>query len=227
MNIIAANLLRVQIKINQACERSGRLPSQVRLVAVSKTQPVERLAEVVDEGHFLFGENRVQEARDKIPLLANPQARFHLIGPLQRNKVKEALSLFQMIESLDSLEVAEEIERRASQPMPVLVQVNVGREAQKHGFLPEELPDTLRKLAQLSKIQVRGLMTVPPMVEEAEEARPFFRQLAELAARMNELAIPGVAMDELSMGMSHDFPVAVEEGATLVRVGSAIFGQRY
>ncbi|MBF0613417.1 MAG: YggS family pyridoxal phosphate-dependent enzyme [Magnetococcales bacterium] len=224
MASITHNLHQVRHQIREACERAGRPVDSVRLLAVSKTKPVSCIQEAVAADQWLFGENRVQEARLKIPQLALPKAAFHFVGPLQRNKVKEAVALFQMIESLDSLELAEEIQRRSPKAMPVLVQVNVGREPQKRGFLPEQLREALLVLAEMDKLQIKGLMTMHPLTDNGENSRPLFRHLADLAQEMKLLAIPGVEMEELSMGMSRDFTIAIQEGATLVRVASAIFG---
>ncbi|MBF0417376.1 MAG: YggS family pyridoxal phosphate-dependent enzyme [Magnetococcales bacterium] len=215
----------IRARIAAACQRSGRDPASVRLVVVSKTRSPEAIREVAAHGQTLFAENRVQEARDKIPLIGNPTLTWHLIGPLQRNKVKHAVEIFSMIHSVDSLELAEEISRRAERirPMPVLMQVNVGREPQKSGIAPEEALEMARAMAHFPGIALQGLMTIPPLCDEAEEARPWFRTLATLRASLEAEAIPGIALGELSMGMSHDFEVAVEEGATLVRIGSALF----
>ncbi len=205
----------------------------MRLVAVSKTKPASAVLEAIAAGQVLFGENRVQEARDKIPLVAergggDVSVAWHLIGSLQRNKVKMAVKLFSMVHSVDSVSLAEELSRRAvdPRPLPVLLQVNVGRETQKSGFAPEEVVDAVGRMANLPGIAIRGLMTLPPITADAEAARPFFRELAQLARNIGALELPGVEMSELSMGMSHDYAVAVEEGATLVRVGSSLFGPR-
>lgn len=226
---IAHNLERVRREMEAACRRAGRDPASVRLVAVSKTHPAEAVREAVAAGQLLFGENRVQEAREKIPLVPEAGVGWHLIGPLQSNKVKLALPLFRMIESVDSLALAQEIGRRMppGERMPILVQINVGGEAQKHGLADGGgVVETLRAMAGIEGLRVRGLMTVPPYLSDPEAVRPYFRQLADWARRIAEEGIDGVEMAELSMGMSHDFAVAIEEGATLVRVGSAIFGAR-
>ncbi|MBF0428306.1 MAG: YggS family pyridoxal phosphate-dependent enzyme [Magnetococcales bacterium] len=224
--MISTNLTRIRAEIEAACQRVGRDPASVRLVVVSKTRTVEEIREVVAGGEMLFGENRVQEAQGKIPLVNHPAVQWHLIGPLQRNKVKIAVEMFQMIHSLDSLELAEEVSKRALlvRPMPVLLQVNVGREPQKTGIMAEEAVGLVRKLALLPGIILQGLMTIPPMTDRAEEARPWFRSLARLKEEILAEQIDGIGMQELSMGMSHDYAVAVEEGATLVRIGSAVFG---
>jgi PLP dependent protein len=233
VGIISNNLHHIQEQIVSACERSQRDPGGVRLVAVSKTKPASAVLAAIAEGQLLFGENRVQEARDKIPLVSGGVVgdvvmQWHLIGPLQRNKVKGAVKLFSMVHSVDSVALAGELGKRALEPrpLPILVQVNVGREPQKTGFLPEQVIDAIEQMAMFDGIQVQGLMTIPPITPDAEGARPYFRELAQLADRVRGLQIEGVVMNELSMGMSHDFTVAVEEGATLVRVGSALFGIR-
>ncbi|MBF0359139.1 MAG: YggS family pyridoxal phosphate-dependent enzyme [Magnetococcales bacterium] len=232
METISENLNYIQKQIAIACKKSGRKPDQVRLLAVSKTKPASAVVAAINGGQLLFGENRVQEARDKISLVAeevdSTNVEWHLIGPLQRNKVKVAVNLFTMVHSVDSVDLAIELNRRAlkSRPMPVLVQVNVGREPQKSGFLAEAVTYAIKQMAELPGIKVKGLMTIPPATDSAEEARPYFRELAQLAKTINGLKIPGIDMAELSMGMSHDYMVAVEEGATLVRVGSAMFGAR-
>ncbi len=236
MKSIHENLTAIRARIDAACARAGRDPGRVRLVAVSKTKPASAVGDALAAGQTLFGENRVLEARDKIPLVQPAPAAaapvWHLIGPLQRNKVKLAVRLFSMIHSVDSLSLAGEIDKRVRgqgeswRPLPVLVQVNIGGERQKHGLAPESLPEALTAMAPLPGIAIHGLMAIPPHAADAEAVRPYFKKMAELAAEMDSLGLPGVAMAELSMGMSGDFEVAVEEGATLVRVGSALFGPR-
>ncbi|MBF0627372.1 MAG: YggS family pyridoxal phosphate-dependent enzyme [Magnetococcales bacterium] len=221
----ATNLHMIQSRIAAACARAGRDPSQVRLVVVSKTRTPEEITAVASGGQTLFAENRVQEARDKIPQLRAPGLEWHLIGPLQRNKVKAALEIFDRIHSVDSLELAEEISKRAERirPFPVLMQINVGREPQKSGVLPEQALPLAQAMATLPGIVLQGVMTIPPQSLDPEAARPWFQALARLRATIAAAAIPGVQMRELSMGMSHDYEIAVEEGATLVRIGSAVF----
>ena len=236
METMSQNLTTIRARIKSACARSGRDPGRVRLVAVSKTKPAGAVLAALAAGQSLFGENRVLEARDKIPLVNNPNpekpAVWHLIGPLQRNKVKLAVRLFDMIHSVDSLALAEEIAKRALNrenrpgPMPILLQVNLGGEVQKQGVPPDAVTHTLAAMARLSGIAIKGLMAIPPHMPTAAAVRPFFRQLAELAAENCRHDLPGVSLEELSMGMSGDFEVAIEEGATLVRVGSALFGPR-
>jgi pyridoxal phosphate enzyme (YggS family) len=217
---IPGNLARVRERIARAAERTGRRADDVLLVAVSKTVEPERIRAAIAAGVTALGENRVQEAKGKIAVLGRPAA-WHLIGHLQTNKVRDALELFDVIHSLDRLELARELERRAAargRPVDVLLQVNVGGEATKGGVEPDAVGETLDTIGKLSHLRVRGLMTIPPAVERPEEARGWFRRLRELAERHG--------LRELSMGMSGDFEVAVEEGATMVRVGTAIFGAR-
>lgn len=223
----------IQQRIQAACQRSGRDPAQVRLLAVSKQQPAQRVQAAVAAGHALFGENRVMEARDKIPLVTGAAIQWHLIGPLQRNKAKLAALLFQMIHSVDSLPLAHDLSASRctdggslSTPLPILIQVNIGQEPQKQGVAAEDAESLARAMAPLPGIAVRGLMAIPPQTTTAAAARPYFRALADLAKQIEQQAIPGISMVELSMGMSHDFEIAIEEGATWVRVGSALFGER-
>jgi hypothetical protein len=220
MHDIRAGLMRVRERIAAAAERAGRRPDDVLLIAVSKTVPVERIKEAIDAGVAALGENRVQEAKAKIAVLGHPVP-WHLIGHLQTNKVKDARALFDVIHSIDRLELARECERRAAasgRPVDVLLEVNVADEPQKSGFPVDAVPAALEAIAGLAHLKVRGLMAIPPVVERAEDSRPAFRALRALAGRHG--------LGELSMGMSSDFEVAVEEGATMVRVGTAIFGPR-
>jgi PLP dependent protein len=213
-------------KIRAAAARAGRHADEVTLVAVSKAHPPEALAEAVEAGQLLFGENRVQEARAKIPLLPS-RARWHLIGHLQANKIRHALPLFELIHSVDSLELAREIQRIADemgQRPRVLLEVNVAGEGSKFGFAPGKLPEQMEELLGLSRLSIEGLMCIPPPVPEAELARKSFVTLRELRDRLE--GEYRATLPELSMGMSGDYEVAVEEGATLVRVGTALFGPR-
>jgi PLP dependent protein len=217
---IAGNLERVRERLARAAERSGRRPADVLLIAVSKTVDVERMRAAVAAGVAALGENRVQEARSKVAELGRPVA-WHLIGHLQTNKARDAVELFDVIHSLDRVELARELERRAAargQVVEALLQVNVAAEASKGGVGADLVGETLDIVGKLPHVRVRGLMTIPPEVERADDARPWFRRLRELGERHG--------LRELSMGMSHDFEVAVEEGATMVRVGTAIFGPR-
>ncbi|MBH0210462.1 MAG: YggS family pyridoxal phosphate-dependent enzyme [Nitrospira sp.] len=216
--------------VRAAAEKSGRDPRRVRLVAATKTVPVERIREGIDAGLSILGENRVQEALPKIEALAQIQARWHFIGQLQRRKVRSIIGLFDLIHSVDSIELAHEIDRRAGEAglvQDVLLEVNVGGESTKAGFRPDDLVQLVAAMTPLTHLRIKGLMAIPPPTVEAESARPYFLQIRELAKAIAAKSIPGVRMDELSMGMSNDYAVAVEEGATLVRIGSAIFGARH
>jgi hypothetical protein len=201
-----------------ACQRAGRSVSDVRLVAVTKTHSLEEIREkVLRHGRFIIGESRVQEALPKMDGLAGQGLEFHLIGPLQRNKAKFAVR-FDMVQSVDSLRLAETLARKALEEgkvLPILIELNLGREAQKMGFLEEELPEALPQIRGMEGLEVRGLMTIPPLSDDPETSRPLFAKLAHLADQYD--------LPERSMGMSGDFEVAIEEGATLVRVGRALF----
>ena len=223
---IAENIGAIQARIAAACRRAGRAPGEVVLQAVSKGQPVEAIEQAADAGLLVFGESKVQEARAKIPACRGSLT-WHLIGHLQTNKCREAVQLFSMIQSVDSLQLAEELNRRceqASRTMPVLLEVNVAGEASKFGYAPARLLAELTALNALPRIEIHGLMTIAPYTTVAEKARPYFRELAGLRKRCEDrLDVP---LPQLSMGMSGDFEVAVEEGATLVRIGTGLFGSR-
>ncbi len=226
MSDIATRLAAVHATIAEAAARAGRKAGDISLVAVAKTQPPEAVQEAIDAGQLLFGENRVQEAKAKIPLLPS-RARWHFIGHLQKNKIRHALPLFDLIQSVDSLELARDLDRIAAEAgaFPrVLLEVNVAGEGSKFGFSPAKLPEQLEALLALERVQIDGLMCIPPPVPRAEDARRYFVMLRELRERLESAG--GISLRELSMGMSGDYPVAVEEGATLVRVGTAIFGER-
>ncbi len=223
---MAANLEGIQRRIEAACARVGREPASVGLLAVTKSQPPEVVNQAARLGLSLFGENKVQEAKAKIPLCSG-RLRWQMIGHLQGNKCRDAVELFEMIQSVDSYKLAEEINRRADQAakrMPIMIEVNVVGEASKFGYRPEQLRAELRQLKELRRVEIEGLMTVPPWVPDPEKVRPVFKQLRELKQECE--AILGVALPHLSMGMSGDFEVAIEEGATLVRIGTALFGAR-
>ena len=222
------NLAAVKRKIAAAALAAGREPSAVRLVAVSKTKPAALVAEAAAAGQRLFGENYVQELTAKAAEVTMP-VEWHFIGHLQSNKVKQIAGLVTMIHSVDRLSLAEEIDRqwgRIGRSCDILVQVNVSAEATKSGTTTQDALQLVRQIAALPHLRVCGLMTMPPFFDDPEAARPYFRELRLLAEEIAALAIPGVAMQELSMGMSGDFEAAIAEGATLVRVGSAIFGTR-
>ena len=224
---IAQNLALVQERMAVAAARAGRAPEAVRLVAVSKTVEAQRVAQALAAGQTLFGENYVQEAREKIPQLgAGPQ--WHLIGHLQSNKAKLAVQLFSVVQTVDRFKLAQALDRHAGaegKRLGVLLQVNVGGEAQKSGCQPGEAPALAQAVAGLSHLELMGLMTMPPFFDQPEKVRPMFAELRRLAVKLAPDLPPG-SMDQLSMGMSGDFEAAIEEGATLVRVGTAIFGDR-
>jgi pyridoxal phosphate enzyme (YggS family) len=226
---IADNVERVRTRMRQAAERAGRDPRSVRLVAASKTVDAARVRAAIAAGVTIVGENYLQETRQKLGQIGRSGVEWHLIGPLQRNKVRYVFDLFDMMHSLDRLELAEEINRRAERlgrRLPALLEVNVGEEASKSGWTPAALHKDINQLAGLPNIEVRGLMTIPPPTPHPSEARPFFRAVRELRDRLAQEGYDGMSFDELSMGMTADYDVAIEEGATLVRVGTAIFGPR-
>lgn len=231
---VAENITAVREKIAVAAEKSGRRAEDVLLLAVSKTKPVELIGEAVRAGCLALGENKVQEILEKYEPMAAyaPQGErihWHLIGHLQTNKVKYIIDKVDMIHSVESLKLAEEIEKRAAQQnrvMDILLEVNMAGEESKFGVRPEDTEEMLRAIAGMPHIRVRGLMTVAPFVENAEENRKVFREMRELLVDMNGKRIDNIKMDTLSMGMTGDYAVAIEEGATIVRVGTGIFGER-
>ncbi len=225
---VAANCRKVLEGIGEAAAKCGRDPRGVKLLAASKAQSASRIQEAIAAGIRLFGENYVQEAKAKKDLIQAP-VQWHMIGHLQRNKVRAALNLFDLIESLDSLELARELDRegkRRGKAVRAFVEVNLAGEESKSGIAKEKVAEMLEEAGDLTHVRVEGLMAVPPFREDLEEARPYFRGLRELQADLMALKIPNVDLQELSMGMTHDYPVAIEEGATLVRIGTAIFGPR-
>lgn len=220
------NLASIQQRIHAACVRVGRDENTVTLLAVSKTHPPETIREAVDCGQLLFGENKIQEAKAKIPLCPG-KARWQFIGHLQSNKVRDAVELFEMIQGVDSLNIAKEISKRAEQAaktMPILLEVNVAGEGSKFGYAPDQLLAELNELNALPRIEIHGLMAIPPYTPVPEKARPYFQKLRELKERAE--AVLGAPLPQLSMGMSGDFEVAIEEGSTMVRIGTALFGER-
>ncbi len=225
---IQENIARVEERINAACRRSGRRREDVRLVAVSKTHPPESIRAAYAAGLREFGENRVQEASAKLPALADLGATWHLVGHLQSNKARQARGLFDWVHSLDSLHLAEKLAQAAANNarLPVLIEVNLGEESSKAGVRAGEVAALAEQVAALATLDLRGLMVIPPFRENPEEVRPYFRLLRALAREIEARNLPNVSMRELSMGMSHDFEIAIEEGATLVRIGTAIFGER-
>ena len=223
---IQENLERVRERIAQAAAKAGRAVDEIELVAITKTHDAEKVREAIEAGHTLFGESRVQEARVKIPELPS-NLRWHFVGHLQKNKIRHALPLFELIHSVDSLALAQDMNRVAeeegSHPR-VLLEVNMAGEGSKFGFQPDRLREQMETLLALNRLSILGLMTIPPLAPEAEASRKYFVQLRELGDRLQiEFHVD---LTQLSMGMTNDFAIAVEEGATLVRVGTAIFGER-
>lgn len=222
------NLEQVERNIRTACEKAGRARSEVTLIAVSKTKPVEMLEEIYAEGIRDFGENKVQEMCDKIEALPK-DIRWHMIGHLQTNKVKYLIGKTKLIHSVDSLHLAEEIQKQAEkkdETVPILVEVNIAEEDSKFGIRKDDTVQLIREIAKLDRLRIMGLMTIAPFVEDPEENRPYFREIRQLSVDIRKQNIDNVAMDILSMGMTGDYMVAIEEGATMVRVGTGIFGER-
>jgi len=223
---VSANFERIRNEIADACARAKRDPEAVALMAVSKMHPAESILEAYAAGQRLFGENRVQEWQSKIVETSLPDLEMHLIGPLQNNKTNKAAELFSAIDTLDSSKTAERLNRAAAElnkTIPVLIEVKLSPEETKHGLAPDELAGLLDQIAPLDRLVVRGLMTVPPWSEDAETARPYFQRLRRLR---DELQQRHPSVTELSMGMTNDFRVAIEEGSTTVRIGTALFGKR-
>ncbi len=214
--------------MDQAAKRAGRDPEEIKLVTVSKTVEPARIREAIEAGVTILGENYVQEARRKIEEIGHG-IQWHMIGHLQTNKAKYAVTLFDYVHSIDGISLAREIDRRAAQKgrrVRALVEVNLSGESSKFGIIPRDVMELIQQVASLKHISLEGLMTMPPFFDEPERARPYFVELRELRNRVRGEGIEGVRMDELSMGMSGDFEAAIEEGATMIRVGTAIFGER-
>lgn len=227
---LAERFADVRNRIESAARRSNRAPEQVTLIAISKTHPAKVLRDGLNAGITDFGENRVQEAEGKILELGRSAARWHLVGHLQANKAGRAVKLFACIHSLDSVDLAERLDRlcvaEGREELPVLIQIDLGGEKTKTGIDPRQLPDLLRALKECGRLRLIGLMTMPPYFENPDCARPYFKTLRELRDKLQTEGHFGERDGELSMGMSHDFEIAIEEGATMVRVGTAIFGER-
>lgn len=223
---LAENLQSIQQRIAAACARAGRAPESVTLIAVSKTHPPDAVAEAAKLGLMTFGENKVQEAKAKIPLCPG-RLRWHMLGHLQTNKCRDAVALFEMIQSVDSLYLAEELSKRADQAaknLPILLEVNVVGEASKFGYTPQKVMEDLERINALPRLEIHGLMTVPPWTPTPEKVRPVFQKLRELKSQCEQKL--GAPLPHLSMGMTGDFEIAIEEGATMVRIGTALFGER-
>lgn len=223
---ITDNLAVIRSRIEDACHRAGRSPAEVALMAVSKGQPPEAVRQAAESGLTLFGENKVQEGKVKISLCPG-RLHWHLIGHLQTNKCRDAVHCFEMIQSVDSLRLAEELQSRAEQAakhLPVLLEVNVGGESTKFGYQPELLLKELPVINAFTRLEIHGLMAIPPWSPDPERVRPMFRQVHNLKLKCEDIL--GAPMPQLSMGMSGDFEVAIEEGSTMVRIGTALFGER-
>jgi pyridoxal phosphate enzyme (YggS family) len=227
---LAARLAHVRAQITTAARSSDRSPEEVTLIAISKTHPASIITELIELGATDIGENRVQEAESKIAEVGRDAARWHLVGHLQANKAKRAVNLFDVIHSLDSIDLARRLDRlciaEGREKLPLLIQVDLGHEETKSGVEETELEQLVEELGPLSRLQLIGLMTLPPFFENPEHSRPFFRRLRELRDALAMRGAFGDRKGELSMGMTNDFAVAIEEGATMVRIGTAIFGER-
>lgn len=227
---LAARFADVRARIDVAARSSGRSPEEVTLIAVSKTHPPSLISNLIELGATDLGENRVQEAESKIPEVGRTSVRWHLVGHLQANKARRAVNLFDVIHSLDSIDLARRLDRlcvEVERPtLPLLIQIDLGHEETKSGIDEKELPQLAETVQQLERLELIGLMTLPPFFEDPKQARPYFRRLRELRDEVAHRGLFGERSGELSMGMTHDFEVAIEEGATMVRVGTAIFGQR-
>jgi PLP dependent protein len=227
---LTQRLAEVRNRIESCARSSGRSPDEITLVAVSKTHPAEIIREAIAAGVADLGENRVQEADGKIPEVGRKSARWHLIGHLQSNKARRAVELFDVIHSLDSAALTRRLNRVCVEldrkDLPVLIQVDLGHEASKSGAAENDLPQIIESIRESERLRLTGLMTVPPFFEDTELVRPFFRRLRELRDELQTRGVFAGERGELSMGMTHDFEVAIEEGATMVRVGTAIFGER-
>lgn len=224
-------LQEVRSRIDAAAQSSKRAPGEIKLLVVSKSQPAELIKCAIEAGVKDLGENRVQEAEEKIAEVGRRAARWHLIGHLQSNKARRAVTLFDFVHSLDSVELAQRLDRMCLEEerpqLPVLIQMNLAGEASKSGIDEPQLPELVETVTRCSHLSLMGLMTVPPFYEDAERVRPFFRTLRELRDELNSQRVFAAGQGELSMGMTNDFPIAIEEGATIVRIGTAIFGERH
>ena len=225
---VGVNCQKILARIEEAAAKARRNPQEIKLLGASKTQSVEAIQAAIAAGVKLIGENYVQEAKDKQQRI--PQAvEWHMIGHLQRNKARSVVEIFGVVESLDSLALARELDKEAGKvgkTLRVLIEVNLAGEKTKSGIAKEEVTALLREAAKLAHLRIEGLMTVPPFHENVEKVRPYFRELWELREALSGLRLPNVDLKELSMGMTHDYPVAIEEGATIVRIGTALFGPR-
>lgn len=228
--LLAVRLASVRARLTAATEKSGRRPDEVRLISISKTHPASIVKQVMALGASDFGENRVQEAEGKIAEIGRNKVRWHLVGHLQANKARRAVNLFDVIHSVDSVDLAQRLDRLCAEEgrekLPILIQVDLGHEVTKSGIDESELNHLVETIEPLVHLELMGLMTLPPFFDDPEQSRPFFRRLRELRDELNGRGAFGDRTGELSMGMTHDFEIAIEEGATMVRIGTAIFGER-
>jgi PLP dependent protein len=225
---VAGNYRQILARINEAAVKCRRNPKDIKLLGASKSQSIDAIRAAIDAGMTLIGENYVQEAKEKKDRISE-SVEWHMIGHLQRNKARAAIELFDIIESLDNLMLARELDKEASKrgkKVRVFIEVNLGNEESKSGIAKTQVASLVEEVATLSNMRVEGLMTVPPFRENLNEMRPYFRELSELREKLNELRLPNFDLRELSMGMTHDYNVAIEEGATIVRIGTALFGPR-
>lgn len=226
MGTVKDNLETINKKIKEAALKVNRDPQEIKLVAVTKTATLEQIKEAINEGVKIIGENKVQKAKEKYQVLTT-EIKWHLIGHLQTNKVKYAVEIFDLIHSVDSIKLAKEIDKRSVQfkkTIDVLIEVNISGEETKYGYNPEKVESFLKEISEFSGIRIRGLMTIAPISKNKEEVRPYFRRLRELSERIRDKNIKNIKMDYLSMGMTDDFEIAIEEGANMVRIGRGIFG---
>jgi pyridoxal phosphate enzyme (YggS family) len=228
MTLIRDNIISLKQRIADAAKKAGRNPEDIHLIAVTKTLPVDIIQEAIDLGVTMLGENKVQEAKSKVDLVSG-DVQWHLIGHLQKNKAKTAVNIFSMIQSVDSFKLGQEIDKRAAQinkVMDILVQINIGNEPQKYGVAVERVPELIKDLASLDNLRIKGVMAIAPMAKNPEDVRPYFKKMKQIYDGLTEQTIENVEMKYLSMGMSHDFIIAIEEGANMVRIGTGIFGPR-
>jgi hypothetical protein len=223
---IRENLELIRQNIEKACLRAKRDPRQVQIMAVCKDQSAKKIRQVYDLGVRLFGENKTQEAEAHMHQFPGTDISWHFIGKLQKNKINKLLTIFQLIESVDGVKSLEHIHKRVDEPVELFIEINIGEEKSKSGFTIEGLKKALPYISNLNKVSVSGLMAIPPYFEDPEKVRPYFSQLRELKSAINQMATANLNISHLSMGMSHDYEVAVEEGATIVRIGTALFGKR-
>jgi len=223
---IRENLELIRRNIDKACLRAKRDPRLVQILAVCKDQGPEKIKQVLDLGIRLLGENKTQEAEMHMQRISGDELKWHFIGKLQKNKINKILGMFHFIESVDGVKSLEHIHKRVDDPVEVFIEINIGEEKNKSGFTIEGLKKAIPYVSNLNKVTVTGLMAVPPYFEDAEKVRPYFSRLRELQDSINQLAIANMKISHLSMGMSHDYEVAAEEGATIVRIGTALFGRR-